>query len=100
MQTKLLIAALAASSVNAVDAEAQARDDAAEARLISIYETCKVTIEGLDFQVYQDADDKEWHGRAVFSLLDYADCVDLRVTTSVNSKDATADPVEYVLTDA
>lgn len=79
MQTKLLVAALAANSVNAAT-QGTERDQAVESRLLDIYERCRLHIEGVNFEVKR-ADGGQHVGRVTFGLEDASDCtVDLNIT--------------------
>lgn len=81
MQTKLLLAALAANSVHATSTKALAGDRNAEveARLLDIYTRCKAHIEGVNFEVKR-GEEGNFTGRITFALEDAEDCPELDVT--------------------
>lgn len=80
MQTKLLLAALAANSVNATNQATDGnRDQAVEQRLLDIYERCKLHIEGTNFEVKR-ADGGMFKGRVTFGIADAEDCPELNIT--------------------
>lgn len=91
MQTKLLLAALAANSVNATKASDEQRDRAVEEKLLDIYERCKLHIEGTNFEVKR-AEGGLFKGRVTFGLADAEDCPALKLTvkTYVEKQDGSS----------
>lgn len=91
MQTKLLLAALAANSVNATKASDGQRDRAVEEKLLDIYERCKLHIEGTNFEVKR-AEGGLFKGRVTFGLADAEDCPALKLTvkTYVEKQDGSS----------
>jgi len=89
MQTKLLLAALAANTVNAATTKALVgeRTQEVQDRLLDIYTRCKAHFEGVSFEVKQ-VPGGQYAGRVNFSLEEADDCPDMDISIKTSAENA------------